>query len=250
MLRTEMRGDIAVLRMEHGKVNALDFELLEELTARLDELESSAAAAMVLTGSGSTFSAGVDLFRLLDGGQGYLERFLPALTGAFLRLFTFPRPAVAAVNGHAIAGGCILALACDHRILAEGSGRIGVTELQVGVAFPALALEIVRAALPPHHAQEAIATGRTYPVAEALRRGFADELAAPEDVLDRACAIAAELGAIPPRTFALTKRQLRRHTLERVQDLADLDPEVAEIWRAEPTQRTIRAYLERTIRKR
>jgi enoyl-CoA hydratase len=250
MLRTEMRGEVAVLRMEHGKVNALDFELLEELSARLDELESSGAAAMVLTGSGSTFSAGVDLFRLLDGGPGYLERFLPALTGAFLRLFTFPRPAVAAVNGHAIAGGCILALACDHRILAAGPGRVGVTELQVGVAVPALALEIVRAALPPHHAQEAILTGRTYSAAEALARGFADELAAPEDVLDRACAIAAELGAIPRRTFALTKRQLRRHTLERVQDLADLDPEVAEIWRDEPTRRTIRAYLERTIRKR
>ncbi len=248
MLTVEMRGDVMVLRMEHGKANALDLELLQALAARLDEIESS-ATALVLTGRGSIFSAGVDLFRLLDGGGGYLDRFLPALDGALRRLFTLPRPAVAAVNGHAIAGGCILALACDHRILADGPGRLGVPEQQVGVPFPALPLEIVRAALAPHHAQEAITTGRTYAASEALARGFADELVPPDRLLDRACEVAAALGAIPAPTFALTKRQLRRPALRRAEEQADLAPEVAAIWAAESTQRTIRAYLDRTLRK-
>jgi len=248
MLTTEMRGDVAVVRMEHGKANALDFELLEEISTRLDELEGS-AAAIVLTGGGAIFSAGVDLFRLLDGGRGYLERYLPILSGTFLRLFTFPLPTVAAVNGHAIAGGCILALACDHRILAAGSSRIGVTELQVGVPFPAMALEIVRSALPPHHAQEAILTARTYPFADALARGFGDEMVPAERLLDRACEVAAALGALPARAYALTKRQLRRPSLERLQDLADLEGEVAEAWTDPATHATIRAYVQRTIRK-
>jgi enoyl-CoA hydratase len=249
MLAIERRGEVAVLRLEHGKANALDLELLAGLAARLDEIEGSAARALVLTGRGAIFSAGVDLFRLLDGGSGYLERFLPALDAALLRLFTFPRPAVAAVNGHAIAGGCILALACDHRLLADGPGRIGVPELLVGVPFPALPLEIVRAALPAHRAQEAIVTGRTYPAGEALARGFADELVPAEGLLDRACEVAAALGAVPQEAYALTKRQLRRPVLERARAAADQAGEVAQVWAAESTHRTIRAYLDRTIRK-
>jgi enoyl-CoA hydratase len=249
MLATEMRDEVMVLRLEHGKANALDLELLEALAARLDEIETSATRALVLTGRGAIFCAGVDLFRLLDGGRGYLERFLPALDAALLRLFTFPRPVVAAVNGHAIAGGCILALACDHRILADGPGRIGVPELQVGVPFPALPLEIVRAALPAHRAQEAIVTGRTYPAAEALARGFADELVPAEALLDRACEVAAALGAVPREAYAITKRQLRRPALERARAAAGEAADVEKIWAAESTHQTIRAYLDRTIRK-
>jgi enoyl-CoA hydratase len=250
MLASEMRGDVLVLRMEHGRANALDLELLEGLAARLGEIEASPARALVLTAGGAIFSAGVDLFRLLDGGRPYLDRLLPALDGALRRLYTFPRPVVAAVNGHAIAGGCILALACDHRILADGPGRIGVPELQVGVPFPPLPLEIVRAALPAPAAQEAIATARTYDAREALARGFADELAPPERLLDRACEVAAALGAFPAAAFALTKRQLRRPALANVDAAGDLAPDVAAAWADEATQRTVRAYLERTLRKK
>ena len=250
MLAIEMRGEVAVLRLEHGKANALDLELLEALAARLVEVEGSAARALVLTGAGTIFSAGVDLFRLLDAGRGYLDRFLPGLDAALRRLYAFPRPAVAAVNGHAIAGGCILALACDRRLMAAGPGRIGVPELLVGVPFPPLPLEIVRAALAPPAAQEAIATGRTYTAEEALARGLADELVPPEDLLDRACQAAAELGAVPPRAYALTKAQLRAPVLARVEAAASLAAEVAAVWADPATHATIRAYLERTIRKK
>jgi enoyl-CoA hydratase len=250
MLAIETRGEVAVLRMEHGKANALDLELLEELAARLAEVEGSAAKALVLTGAGTIFSAGVDLFRLLDAGRAYLDRFLPALDVALRRLYTFPRPAVAAVNGHAIAGGCILALACDRRLMADGPGRIGVPELLVGVPFPPLPLAIVAAALAPPVAQEAIATGRTYTAAEALARGLADELAPPEALLDRACRAAADLGAVPPRAYALTKRQLRAPALARADASADLAAEVAAAWADEATRATIRTYLERTVRKK
>lgn len=249
MLATEMRGEVAVLRMERGKANALDLELLESLSARLVEVEGSAARAVVLTGAGTIFSAGVDLFRLLDAGGDYLDRFLPALDSALRRLYLFPRPAVAAVNGHAIAGGAILALACDRRLMAAGAGRIGVPELVVGVPFPPLPLEIVRAALPPPAAQEAILLGRTYAAEEALARGLADEVVPPDELLERACRTAAELGALSPRAYALTKAQLRAPALARVDAAAGLAAEVAAAWADPATHATIRAYLARTVGK-
>ena len=123
---------------------------------------------MIITGTGTIFSAGVDLRRLLDGGSAYLADFLPALDRMLRRLLFLPKPVVAAVNGHAIAGGCVLACACDRRLAARGPGRVGVTELLVGVPFPAVALETMRLVVPPHRLAEVVYTGRTWPVEDAF----------------------------------------------------------------------------------
>src|SRR5450759_3929181 len=109
MIELTHRGDVAILRMAHGKANAMDLELCQTLTARLDECRRSAARALVVTGDGRMFSAGVDLPRVVAGGAAYVRVFLPAVSHAFEALFSFPKPVVAAVNGHAIAGGCIMA---------------------------------------------------------------------------------------------------------------------------------------------
>src|SRR5262245_20613745 len=98
---------IAVVRLAHGKVNALDLELCEAITRTFAEIDASPARAIVLTGSGRTFSAGVDLWRLIDEGETYGQAFLPALIDAFEAVFMAGKPVVAAVNGHAVAGGCI-----------------------------------------------------------------------------------------------------------------------------------------------
>src|SRR5690349_13241143 len=100
-----------------------------------------------MTGSGSSFSAGVDLFRIVNQGPGYGRQFLPVLDDFLRKTLTFPKPVIAAINGHAIAGGCILAAACDYRIMTDGQGRIGIPELAVGVPFPALPLQIMAARL-------------------------------------------------------------------------------------------------------
>jgi enoyl-CoA hydratase len=251
MFEREMRGEVAVLRLAHGKVNAIDVELMEELEAELTAVEHSAARALVLTGRGGSFSAGVDLFRVAEEGRFYLERFLPALSRALGRLFTFPRPVVAAANGHAIAGGAILAFACDHRILAEGPARFGVPELLVGVPFPCLPLEIVRFAVPRHRLQEIVYGGRNYTVEEALEGGLVDETAPAEALLDRACAAAERLAAIPSDAFRLTKAALRGPTMERVaRDAPEHDAAALDIWAAPEAAVAIRAFLERTIGKR
>lgn len=250
MIRVEDLGRIRVVAMEHGKANALDVELLGALEAAIGEAER-ASAALVLTGMGSIFSAGVDLFRLVEEGPTYIDHFLPSLEACFSRLFTFSKPAVAAINGHAIAGGCILACACDRRLAAIGRGRIGVPELLVGVPFPGLALEIVRAATSDGVATDLAITGATHPMDEALRRGLIDAMVEPEILLDRACEVAEELASIPAAAFALVKRQLRQPAIDRCKQLASThDPAVARVWRDASTRETIRAYLQRTIPKK
>src|SRR5215471_5272302 len=111
MIDVERRGKAAILRMAHGKANALDTEFCKAIVATFEEMRDASTAAIIVTGQGQIFSAGVDLLRVLDGGSAYLEDFLPALINLFETVFLFPKPVVAAINGHAIAGGCVLACA-------------------------------------------------------------------------------------------------------------------------------------------
>ena len=239
-----------MLRLAHGKASALDLELLNALEAALEREAASDARALVITGTGSIFSAGVDLYRVLDGKRAYLEKFLPALDAALESLFDFEKPIVAAINGHAIAGGAIIAWACDYRIFARGKGTFGVPELRVGVPFPPLPLEIVRSAVAPNVAAEALFGGRNWTPDECLARGAVNELCDPEKLLERAFAVADDLATIPPRSFELTKRLLRLpalDTLERHGPAASA--KILDAWSSPEVLAAIRAYVEKTLKK-
>jgi enoyl-CoA hydratase len=248
LISVETRGHVAVVQMAHGKANALDTALCRELAAQLAGLDRSGHRAAVLTGQGPIFSAGVDLLRLRDGGSGYLEEFLPALSEAFLALFTCPVPVVAAVNGHAIAGGCILVCACDHRVMNAGHGRIGVTELLVGLPFPVTALEILRFAVGTHRLPELTHFGRTYPAAEAVGLGLADEAVAGASVLARAVAIADQFAALAPEPLAHTRRQIRRPVLDRITQQRATDDLVRRMWDSPAARETVAQYVRKTLR--
>jgi enoyl-CoA hydratase len=238
---------VTVLRLDHGAVSALDLELLEVLRKEVADLASE-GVALVLTGTGRAFSAGVDLFRILDGGEPYMERYLPALIGVFDELFRYPRPVVAAVNGHAIAGGCVVACTGDYRLMAAGRGRIGVPELLVGVPFPALGLEIVRFAIADRGTQGLLYTGSTLLPEEAKGQGLVDEVVPAEELLEQAVARAEQLAAIPPATFWHTKWSLRRPVLERAEENGRrLDAEMRHIWASAETAAAIANYVNKTF---
>jgi enoyl-CoA hydratase len=246
--RTQNEG-LLTLRLAHGKASALDVELLQALLRELDGVGDD-VRAIILTGTGTIFCAGVDLIRLTREGPDYVRRFLPLLCSVIRRLFTFPRPVVAAANGHAIAGGCILVLACDIRLMAEGAGRIGAPELLVGVPFPAAALEVVRFATPPERLQSLVYTGKTLPPQDALAAGLVDELVAPDKLLARAEETARQLAQVPAETYRLTKQAMRAEAVERMdRDGARTDPAVHEVWLSPATHAHIREYLNRTLRK-
>jgi len=250
MIKSEVVDGIAVLTMQHGKVNALDVEFCNAMADQFIGLRKSDAKAVVLAGQGRIFSAGVDLKRLSEGGAAYVRQFLPTLHRLYEAVFFHPKPLVAAVNGHAIAGGCVLACCADRRIMAKDVGRIGVTEILVGVPFPALAFEIVRSAVPPRYLPEFTLSGATYVSDEALRRGWVDELAEPEDLMEDAMAVARELSLLSPAAFAQTKMQIRQPVAERLQaNGAATDKAVTEIWTAPATLGYIREYVLRTLKK-
>ena len=246
MIHRDDRDGVAVLRIEHGKANALDVELCNAIVEAFED--ASEARAVVLTGAGKIFSAGVDLFRVLEGGKSYIEVFLPAMCRAFKRMFVHPAPVVAATNGHAIAGGCLLVEAADRRLMAKGAARIGLPELQVGVPFPPIALEIMRFATPPQHFQTIVLQADTHEPSAALALGLIDEVVEPDELIDCALASAKRLASVPAETFAITKREIRRPALERIRALEQtVAREVHAQWLEPRTLDGIRDYLDRTI---
>jgi enoyl-CoA hydratase/carnithine racemase len=234
-------GAVRVLALSSGRVNALDVELLEELTRAIGDLARSGPDALVVTGAGRVFSAGVDLSRVVEGGAGYTDRLIPALSGAFEALFCYPAPTVAAINGAAIAGGCVLACACDRRLISP-EAQIGASEVRVGVPFPVAALEVMRYACGDR-AEEALLGGGLYRGAEAIANGLAHRVVA-ENLVDAAVAEASDLSDVPADAYRHTKAQLRAPSLARMSAARDTDGEVRRLWGADQAQRRIAAYLE------
>ncbi|MFA5890908.1 MAG: enoyl-CoA hydratase/isomerase family protein [Actinomycetota bacterium] len=248
MLDVERRDNIAVLRMDHAKVNALDAEFLRSLTAKLAEIEGSDAEALVLTGNHRAFSAGANLPLILEGGAEYVRDNVPVLGEAFGALFSFPRPVVAAVNGHAIAGGCVLVCACDYKVMTDGDALVGIPELRVGVPFPTSALEIMRFAVGSQFVQQLVYLGEVYGPQEGMRRGLVDEVVAEGDVLARALEVAAHLASIPAETFALTKRALRYPVLSRIErDAPRFDPDVVRLWASDEVLASMQSFVDEVI---
>lgn len=246
MLEIEWHEDIAVLRMAHGKVNALDIEILEAIMVAFGEL--SEASAIVLTGRGSSFSAGVDLRRILASTPPEIEYFLDTLSRGLLTVFTHPRPVVAAVNGHAIAGGCVLAVAADVRLMATGT--MGLTELNVGVGFPTAALEIARHAAGSQ-AQSLILSGRLIEPAEAVGVGFIDWVVDADDLFAAALTEARSLARIPTDTYEITKRQLHGPAMAAIaREYEIYDATVSRTWTSGTGRLALSAFVANLNRPR
>ena len=244
MIQRETAGNVEVLRLHHGKVNALDTELLQALDDHLVALEEEPWRAVVMTGEGRAFSAGLDLPRVVEGGAEYVTSLLEVLTRLLLRLIRFPRPTVAAINGHAIAGGCILSCACDSRLMAAGSGRIGVTELLVGVPFPTAVLEPFREVVDPRYLRRLVYESSLLSAEEALDAGLVDEVLPLENLIPRSLELAERLARIRPPVFTMTKRQLTAPLLERIERLTALHESDAEnLWFGDEALDTIRRFV-------
>lgn len=207
-------GDVAIVRLEEPRANALSRATIAALSKALYGLELSDARAVVLTGKGRVFGAGLDLVEAHAFDRGELSSFVDAFEALFLQLFSLRLPVVAAVNGHALAGGAVLAYACDLRILpSHDDAELGLNEVELGIPLPAAALEVARFAVPPQHWTEAIAFGRRYRPAEALALGLAHARA--DDVVAAAIARAREIAALAPEAVQKVKRDLRYDALTR-----------------------------------
>ena len=212
-----MDDDVVVLRLEGGKANAMTSELLETLERMIDGFERGPARAAVLTGYDRYFSGGLALTHIIDYDRAQLRRFIELFSRAMTRVFACEKPIVAAVNGHAIAGGCVLALMCDWRIAVDDPAmRIGLNETQLGIGLPAIVVEALRAAVPPTSLVPIAMEGVLFTPADALARGLVHEVAPTGDLIGRATAKAASFASRPAAAMAQVKRALRAPILESV----------------------------------
>lgn len=262
-------GEVAVLRLAHGPVNALDAELCDAIAAQFRALVADPARAVVLTGTGRAFSAGADLRRVVgpavpggsppgsaEGvdppevlwGEPYIRRFVPALDGLFRSVFELGKPVVAAVNGHAIAGGCVLAACADVTLMS--GGRIGVPELAVGVPFPRVALEVLRYAVGDAGTRRLVLGTQTYPADEARALGLVDEVLPADDLLPAALERARAMASlVPADTFAFSKAQLRGEALARMDGDAEEAEAVVQLWIRRASDGWMGRYLESVTRR-
>ncbi len=182
-------------------------ESLNEVADTFERLATDeATSSVVLTADGTTFSAGLDL-REISEDTGAQDALMEALNWAFLAVYSCPKLVVAAVNGHAIAGGLILALCSDVRLAADTGFKSGLAEVRVGVAYPAGAIEVVRRELAPHVARRLVLTGTNVDAAAAVELGVYDRLVPPGDL--QATALDVATTHPPPNGFAEIKAQLR-----------------------------------------
>ena len=204
--REERAGGVVVLTLDRPPVNALETSFVRDLAAAL-EAESREAQGLVLTGTGKAFSAGVDTKAAATLDRDGQHAGVEAINSLVLTLFGLPLPVVAAVNGHALGGGLIIPLACDVLVATRADCKLGLTEVVAGVPFPAAPLAVCRHRLSAPAYNNLCLTGRVIGPEEALALGVVDELAVPQQLLERATEIAAELAGYP--AYARVKDQVR-----------------------------------------
>jgi len=209
-LQLSREDGLACLTLHRGKVNAINVELLGELRTAVDELRADASVrAVILTGQGKFFSFGLDVPELYPLPRERFHEFLIAFTDLYATLYAFPKPVVAAINGHAIAAGCMLALACDRRLMAAAAGRIGLNEITFGAMVFAGSVEMLRASVGTPRAERVLIDGTLYSPEEALAVGLIDRIVEPEQLLTEAATEARAMASREPAAFAGLKSLLR-----------------------------------------
>lgn len=215
---TTIEDGVAVLRFDDGKVNALSYDALEALSDGLDQAERE-ASAVCLVGRDGVFSAGFDLTIMTTG----IESALGLVTAGgklLLRIYLHPQPVVAAVTGHALAAGVLLAATCDVRIGADVPAKIGLNETAIGMSLPSFGMELARDRLQPTVLGRATLGAEIFDPHGAVAAGWLDQVVPADDCVDAAIAEARRLGAFSPAAYAQTKRMLREPTIERTRAAA------------------------------
>ncbi|HXQ20650.1 MAG TPA: enoyl-CoA hydratase/isomerase family protein [Candidatus Acidoferrales bacterium] len=243
----DLEGGVRVLTLNRPPANAINAQLLADLSAACAAAETDARVrAVALTGAGKFFSGGLDL-KEVTGSTGP-ETFGASFgrnDGVFA-LWTLSKPTIAIVNGHAIAGGGILCLACDVRIAARGNTKIGLNEVAIGLAFPTGAYEIAALALSNHAARRVFLEAGLYDLETARTLGMIDDIVEPAD-LERVCVERARLlGAHAAAAYAHTKRALQRDAVQRVANETEAQRRATvDVWTSPETRRIVMQQLSR-----
>jgi enoyl-CoA hydratase len=214
-LTTTQKGEVCILTLDDGKVNALSPDLIAAIHERLDAAEQSAQAVMI-TGRPDRFSAGFNLKLLREGGPEAAIELVSAGGRLYLRFLEYPLPIVIGCTGHALAAGAIALLTADYRVGAQGEYQIGLNETLIGMTLPEYGVEFARACLSKRYFDRAVVHGEIFDPQGALAAGYLDRVVAPDHVFDTALAEAERLARLPRGSFAGNKRKAHAATIAQV----------------------------------
>jgi enoyl-CoA hydratase len=248
--REDAGNGVSILSLNRGPVNALNPAYLNEIDAELVAMDADPNVRAIVLASGlKVFSAGMDLKEAIEFSDSEQTAVVDGLNNTYTRLYSMRKPVIAAASGAAIAGGLFFILAADYTVASE-RGKFGLTEVRVGVNFPIAPLEIARAALSPSALRKVMLGGNLIGAAEAKEMGMVDEVVGPDDVMDRALAVANDYAAIPPETYAKVKGQLRQKELETINTvLAEGSDATRNGWYSDETRPAMAALLEAATKK-
>ena len=252
----EKTGNVAVVRMNSNPMNVMNEGFFSDLQEAFATLESDhAESPVVLTSSQRVFSAGLDLKYHLSlftaGDEEEIWQWYTRFRGALLRVFAYERPVVAAANGHAIAGGLILALCCDYRVCVDSGARFGLNEITIGFPVPSAIAQIVLYVLGTAIAQQVMTTGFLYEPRDAVRLGFFDESRKEERLLSHCVEFAGQYGPSLIPGYAFSKRGLRREVVANMEGVcAEADRELPEILRSPGVLESLGTLVETLEKKK
>jgi enoyl-CoA hydratase/carnithine racemase len=251
MIERIEHDDVLEVRLARPPANALSDELIAALLAAVREAPEAGARAVVLSGRPGMFSAGLDVPSFLQLDRAGIARAWGDFFELMKALATSPVPTAAAMTGHAPAGGCVLSLFCDERVMAAGDFRIGLNEVQVGLPMPPVIFAALAHIVGTRRAERLCATAALIPSAEALEIGLVDELAQVEEVVDTAHARLAPMLALPPNAVRRTRAVARADLAAAFDDLDEVAFEhFVDDWFSPETQGSMQALVDRLEEKR
>ena len=228
---------IARVVIHRGKVNAFNDAVVDEMSRTFMELAlDPSVRAITLTGTGKFFSFGFDIPQFLGYNKEQFTRYLTGFTRLYREIFLHPKPVVAMLNGHTIAGACMIATSCDYRVMVSGKARISLNEINFGSSVFAGSVEMLKLLVGPRNAETVLYSGAMYTAEEAHRMGLVDEVVSETDLESAVDHIARDYAAREPDAFRSIKGLLRRAVAEQMERTeGDSIEEFVRIWYSEKT---------------
>lgn len=239
---------IARIALRRGKVNAINEKVVDELTDCFRKLSyDPGIKAIMLTGEGKFFTFGFDIPEFLHYTKESFVRYLTKFTGLYTDIFLYPKPVVAALNGHTIAGGCMLAIACDYRIMVSENAKISLNEINFASSVFAGSVELMKLWLGQNRAEAALLSGAMYSAEEALRLGLIDQITARDELEIEATKKAREYASQDSAAFRSIKKLLRQTVADEMMKREKASIlEFVDIWYSENTWKQLQAKVIRT----
>lgn len=210
-IKVTIKDHLALITLDRGRSNALNREMITELNDMMNSISADQnIAGVIITGKENFFSAGLDLIELYGYSEEEAESFWHLFLDFTANITAFRKPLVAAINGHSPAGGCVIALACDYRIMSEGKAIIGLNEVPVGIIVPGSIFSLYSFWIGTAHATRSLLEGKLFSPEEALKIGLVDELINPESILTAAERKIRKYMAMERNTWEQSKLNIRK----------------------------------------